>query len=104
MSMLSVPGNHLTSFRYTLTMSKPLVKVGDVSHYYSNIGVAVIELVDTLKVGDSITVTGATTDFTQVVSSMQIEHEQVEEADARNSIGLKVQERVRKGDAVYRTK
>jgi len=104
MSMLSVPGNHLTSFRYTLTMSKPLVKVGDVSHYYSNIGVAVVELVDTLKVDDSITVTGATTDFTQVVRSMQIEHEQVEEAGAGDSIGLKVPERARKGDTVYRTK
>lgn len=102
--MRSVPGNHLTSFNHTLTMSKPLVKVGYVSHYYSNIGVAVVELVETLKVGDNITVTGATTDFTQVVSSMQIEHEQVEKADARDSIGLKVQERVRKGDAVYRTK
>jgi len=83
-------------------MSKPLVKIGDVSHYYSSIGVAVVELVDTLKVGDTITVTGATTDFTQVVRSMQIEHEQVEEAGPGNSIGLKVQERVRKGDVVYK--
>ncbi|MFH2110760.1 MAG: translation elongation factor-like protein [Candidatus Bathyarchaeota archaeon] len=85
-------------------MSKPLVKVGEISHYYSNIGVAVVELADTLKVGDSITVAGATTDFTQVVRSMQIEHKQVEEAGAGDSIGLKVQDRVRKGDVVYRTK
>jgi putative protease len=83
-------------------MSKPLVKVGDVSHYYSGIGVAVVELVDTLKVGDSVTVTGATTDFTQVVKSMQIEHEQVEKAGAGDSIGLKVQDRVRIGDVVYK--
>jgi len=85
-------------------MSKPLVKVGDVSHYYSNIGVAVVELVDTLKIGDSITVTGATTDFTQAVRSMQIEHEQVQEAGAGDSVGLKVQERVRIGDTVYQAK
>jgi len=83
-------------------MAKPLVKVGDVSHYYSNIGVAVVELVDKLRVGDTITMAGATTDFTQVVRSMQIEHEQVEEAGAGDSIGLKVQDRVRKGDVVYR--
>jgi len=85
-------------------MAKPLVKIGDVSHYYSNIGVAVIELVDKLKVGDTINLAGATTDFTQTVKSMQIEHEQVEEAGAGASIGLKVQERVRKGDIVYKIK
>jgi putative protease len=83
-------------------MAEPLVKVGDVSHFYSNIGVAVVELVDRLKVGDTITVAGATTDFTQVVKSMQIEHRQVEEAGAGDSIGLKVQDLVRKGDAVYK--
>ena len=83
-------------------MSKPLVKVGEISHFYSNIGVAVVELVGTLRVGDKITVAGATTDFTQVVASMQIEHEQVEEAGAGVSIGLKVQDKVRRGDIVYK--
>jgi U32 family peptidase len=83
-------------------MSKPPVKVGDISHFYSNIGVAVVELVGTLKVGDRITVAGATTDLTQVVGSMQIEHEQVDEAGAGTSIGLKMQDKVRKGDVVYK--
>lgn len=85
-------------------MSKPLVRIGVVSHYYSNISVAVVELADTIKVGDTITVSGATTDFTQVIVSMQIEHMKVEQADAGDSIGLRVQERVRKGDVVYRVK
>ncbi len=83
-------------------MPKPLVKIGEVSHYYTNIGVAVVELVSTLKVGDKITVRGATTEFTQLVKSMQIMHEAVEEAGAGDSIGLKVSDRVRKGDAVFK--
>jgi translation elongation factor EF-1alpha len=78
------------------------MKVGDVSHYYTNIGVAVVDLVSTLKVGDTITVKGATTEFTQLVRSMQIMHEAVEEAGAGDSIGLKVIDRVRKGDEIFK--
>ena len=78
------------------------MKVGDVSHYYTNIGVAVVDLVSTLKVGDKITVRGATTEYTQLVKSMQIMHKSVEEAGAGDSIGLKVSDRVRKGDAVFK--
>jgi putative protease len=84
-------------------MPEPLVKVGDVGHYYTNIGVAVVDLVSTMKVGDEITVKGATTEFTQMVRSMQIMHEAVEEAGAGDSIGLKVNDRVRKGDEVFKT-
>ncbi|MBN2459936.1 translation elongation factor-like protein [Candidatus Woesearchaeota archaeon] len=63
--------------------------------------VAVIELTDTLKVGDTIHVKGATSDFTQKIDSMQIEHEQVQEAGAGQSIGMKVSEPVRQHDAVF---
>ena len=83
-------------------MPKPLVKVGDVSHYYTKIGVAVVELVSNLKVGDKIMVMGTTTEFTQLVKSMQIMHETVEEARAGDSIGMKVNDRVRKGDEVFK--
>jgi putative protease len=83
-------------------MPERLVKVGDVSHYYTNIGVAVVDLVSTLKAGDKISVKGATTEFTQLVKSMQIMHEAVEEAGAGDSIGLKVNDRVRKGDEVFK--
>jgi putative protease len=75
--------------------------VGKVTHYFTNIGVAVIELEDTLKVGDEISIEGATTNFQQKVESMQIEHENVQEAKAGDSIGLKVTDRVREGDSVY---
>lgn len=83
-------------------MSKESVKIGDVSHYYTNIEVAVVELVDNLKVGDKIMIKGATTEFTQLVKSIQIEHEQVTVAETGDSIGLQVRYRVRLGDQVFR--
>ena len=83
-------------------MSQELVKIGDVSHYYSNIEVAVIELIENLKIGDKIMIKGATTEFTQLVKSIQIEHDQVNEAEAGDSIGLQVKDRVRLGDQVFR--
>ena len=78
------------------------MKIGDVSHYYSNIEVAVVELIDKLKAGDEIMVKGTTTEFTQLVESIQIEHEQVTIADAGDSVGLLVRDRVRAGDQVFR--
>lgn len=83
-------------------MSKELVKVGDVSHYYTNIEVAIVELIERLKVGDEIRIKGATTEFTQLVESIQIEHERVTGAEAGDSIGLLVRYRVRAGDQVFR--
>ena len=76
-------------------------EVGKVSHYFTNIGVIVIELTDTLKVGDRIHIQGATSDFEQEVTSMQIEHEPVPEAGAGDAVGLKVNEKVRDGDKVF---
>ncbi|MFQ6133991.1 MAG: hypothetical protein ACE5R4_18250 [Armatimonadota bacterium] len=75
--------------------------VGKVSHFFPHPVVAAIELTDTLKVGDTIHIKGATSDFTQTVESMQIEHEQVEQAGPGDSIGVKVVERAREGDEVY---
>ena len=76
--------------------------VGKITHYFGNIEVAVIELLDTLKVGDSIRVVGGETDFTQTVESMEIEHQKVETAKKGESIGLKVSEKVREGYKVYK--
>ena len=76
--------------------------IGKITHYFTNIGVAVIELEDTLKVGDEISVEGATTNFTQKIDSMQIEHKNVDEAKKGDSIGLKVVDRVREGDQVFK--
>ena len=79
-----------------------LVEVGHVSHFFTKINVAVIELGAPLAVGDTILIKGPTTDFEQVVGSMQIEHENIERAEAGQSIGLKVEQRVRERDIVYR--
>lgn len=76
--------------------------VGKVSHYFTKIGVGVIELSDELKVGDRISIEGATTNIQQTIDSMQIEHDNVQSAGAGKSIGLKVGDRVREGDLVYK--
>ncbi len=74
--------------------------VGVVSHYYSELGVVGIELSGELKVGDTIHILGHTSDFTQSVDSIQIEHETVEAAKAGEPIGVKVKERARVHDQV----
>ena len=76
--------------------------VGKVSHFFTNISVAVVELEDELKPGDKILIEGATTNFEQDASSMQIDRKPVEKAGAGQSIGLKVKDRVREGDKVYK--
>jgi len=76
--------------------------VGKISHYFTKIGVGVIELSDELKVGDRISIEGATTNIQQTVDSMEIEHENVQSAGAGQSIGMKVEQRVREEDLVYK--
>jgi len=76
--------------------------IGKVSSYFSKIGVAAIELNDKLKLGDKIRIKGNTTDLTQVVDSIQIEHKTVKEAKKGDSIGIKVDDRVRPNDLVYK--
>jgi putative protease len=78
------------------------IEIGKVTHFFNGISVAVIELTDTLKVGDTVHIKGATTDFVQKVESMEINHQKVKEAGYGESIGLKVKERVREGDKVYK--
>lgn len=79
-----------------------VVKIGMTTHFFSKISVAVIELTAPLAVGDTILIKGPTTDFEQAVESMQIEHQNVQRAEAGQSIGLRVAERVREKDAVYK--
>ena len=79
-----------------------LVEVGHVTHFFLKISVAVIELKAPLAVGDTVHIKGPTTDFEQIVESMQIEHKNVQRAEAGQSIGLKVAQRVREKDTVYK--
>ncbi len=78
-------------------------EIGRVSHYFTRIGVAAIDIKQgELKVGDTIHIKGHTTDFYQKIDSMQIEHQPVEKAQAGQSVGIKVSEQVRENDIVYR--
>ena len=81
-------------------MEKKLI--GKVAHCFTKIGVGVIELSDELEVGDRISIEGTTTNLQQTVDSMQIEHENVKRAGLGQSIGMKVEQRVREGDLVYK--
>jgi putative protease len=76
--------------------------IGKIAHYFTKISVAVIDLSDELKVGDRISIEGATSNFEQAVNSMQIEHEDVRSATAGQSVGMKVDQRVRQGDLVFK--
>ena len=80
----------------------PEERVGIVNDYFAHIGVAGIDLEGTLRVGDTIHIKGHTTDLEQLVESMQVEHEQVPEAKAGDAIGIKVPDRCRDGDTVYK--
>jgi hypothetical protein len=78
-------------------------KVGVVLKFFGKISVAAIQLTDDgLTVDDTIHIKGHTTDFTQKVGSMQIENESVEKADRGADIGIKVGDRVRENDEVYK--
>jgi putative protease len=76
--------------------------IGKITHYFSKIGVAVIELEDELKVGDTIRVVGGQTDFNQIVDSMEMEHKKIEKAKAGDSVGIKINQKVREGYKVYK--
>ena len=75
--------------------------VGTIRNFFSNISVALVEVSGTIKVGDTISIEGATTNFEQKIESMQIDRKEVKEAKSGQAIGLKVRERVREGDQVY---
>ena len=77
-------------------------EIGRVRDFFARISVAGIDLTGKLKVGDTIHIHGHTTDITQVVDSMQIEHENVQEAGPGDSVGIKVVDRCRGGDRVYK--
>ena len=78
-------------------------KVGTVTDYYAKIGVAAITLADgALQVGDTIRIHGHTTDLTQPVESLQVEHQPVQRAERGSQVAVKVRDRVRKHDEVLR--
>ena len=78
-------------------------KIGFVSNYFSKISVAAVEITDGIvSVGDTLHFLGHTTDIESTVHSMQIEHKFVTEAKKGDGVGVKVPEKVREGDKVYK--
>lgn len=77
------------------------IRVGKVTHFFGRIGVAVLSLTATVRVGDTIRIRGQTTDLTQRVEFMQIAHKAVSEARPSEDVAVKVNDRVRVDDGVY---
>lgn len=77
-------------------------EIGKISHFFGKISVAAIRLSDVMRVGDKISIEGAHTNFEQNVESIQIEHQSITEAKAGEEVGIKVREKVREGDTVYK--
>lgn len=76
--------------------------IGEVTHYFNKIDVAIIELSANLKTGDNIRIVGGEIDFEQNVDSMEVDHKKVESAKKGESIGLKVEQKVREGYKAYK--
>lgn len=77
-------------------------EIGKITHYFAHVNAGIIELSDTLKVGDRIHIKGHTSDFIQTVSSMQIEHAGITEAKAGDQVGIKLDQKVHQHDKVYK--
>ena len=76
--------------------------IGKITHYFGKIGVAVIELSDTLKVGDKIRIAGGEAEFEQMIDSLEVDHKKIEQAKAGDSIGLKIEQKAREGYKIYK--
>lgn len=80
----------------------PEEEIGKVTHYFGKVSVAIIALTKPLKVGDQVHIKGHTSDFTEAVTSMQVEHQAVQEAAPGSSVGIKVSQKTHEHDIAYR--
>lgn len=86
---------------YKESMDDP---IGKVSHYFGHIGVAAVQLTGPLAVGDRVHVKGHTTDFTQTIDSLEVEHQKVSNAGSGDEVAFKVTDKARIGDQVFRVR
>jgi hypothetical protein len=82
----------------------PADAIGRITHYFSHLSVAAVQLQAPIAVGDRIHIRGNTTDLVQDVSSMQVEHATVESAGPGDDVALKVDDHVRDHDLIYKEK
>jgi putative protease len=83
-------------------VEEDIIEIGNVTHYFSKINVAVVALMLPLSVGDRIQIKGPQTDFEQTIESMQIDHQEIRRAEGGQHIGLKLHQPVREKDVVYK--
>lgn len=83
-------------------MDEAIIEIGHVSHFFSKINVAIIELTLPLSKRDYILVKGPLTDFSQKVESMQIDHKEIDKVEGGRSVGLKLVQWAREKDVVYK--
>lgn len=77
-------------------------EIGKITHFFGKISVGVIKLSGELKVGDTIKIVGGNREFSQTVSSMQVEHQNIETAKPGDDVGMKVDQPVKEDDVVYK--
>lgn len=77
-------------------------EIGAITHFFGHISVAIVQLSDALKIGDTVHVKGHTSDYNQKVDSMQIEHAIVTEAGKGDAVGIKVSQKSHPGDKVFK--
>lgn len=77
-------------------------EIGAITHYYGHINVGIIQLLDILKIGDKIHIKGHSSDFTETVDSIEIEHKTVSEAGPGDLVGIKVTQKVHPYDKVFK--
>jgi hypothetical protein len=83
-------------------LDEPIIEIGYISHFFSKINVAIIELTLPLSVGDHILVKGPLTDFNQKVESMQIDRKEIHRVEGGKSVGLKLAQLAKEKDVVYK--
>ncbi len=83
-------------------LEEAIIEIGHITHYFSKINVAIVELTLPLSVGDRILIKGPITDFEQTVDSMQIDRKEIQRAEGGQSVGLKLTQLAREKDVVYK--
>lgn len=77
-------------------------KIGTITHFYDKIGVAVINVLAPIKVGEKIKISGHDKEFEQEIASMQVEHQNIQSAKKGDDVGIKMDQPVKDGDEVYK--
>jgi putative protease len=83
-------------------LEEAIIEIGQVTHFFSKISVAIVELTLPLSVGDRILIKGLLTEFDQTVDSMQIDHKEIQRAEGGQNVGLKLAQLARERDVVYK--